>query len=163
MLEGLQTLVVRPRHPHDDPFILELAKTAFGRYATAPARTVARLVRDPAARTYVAAMGQRTLGIAIVSVTRVRPWGPYPDPALAHLDAIAVASDARRLGIGQALLTRAEDHAAERGAVSMSLMTATDNHPARRLFSRTGYVELMERSGVYAGGRAAVHMFKPLG
>ena len=115
MLEVTQTLVVRPRHPKDDAFILELARSAFARYASAPARTVARLVRDPAARTYVAVAGARTLGIAIVSVTRVRPWGPYDDPALAHLDAIAVASDVQRHGIGRALLTRVEDHAAERG------------------------------------------------
>ena len=163
MLEVTQTLVVRPRHPKDDAFILELARSAFARYASAPARTVARLVRDPAARTYVAVAGARTLGIAIVSVTRVRPWGPYDDPALAHLDAIAVASDVQRHGIGRALLTRVEDHAAERGAVSLSLLTAVDNDAARRLFSRAGYVELLERDGFYAGGRAAVHMFKPLG
>lgn len=163
MLEGPQTLVVRPRHPADDAFILELAIAAFAPYAVAPARTVARFVRHPAARTYVATAGARMSGLAIVSVTRVRPWGPFANPSLAHLDAIAVASDARRHGIGRALLARAENHAIDRGAVSMSLMTAIDNHAARRLFTRSGYVELLERDGVYAGGRAAIHMFKPLG
>jgi len=161
-VQGLDTLVVRPRHPDDDRFILELARRAFALYASAPAQTVVRLVRDPTARTFVATAGELPLGMAVVSVVRARPWGPYDDPALSHLDAIAVAPEARRRGIGRALLQRAEQHAAERGAVSMTLMTAIDNHAARRLFRRAGYLELLENDGVYAGGRAAVRMLKPL-
>jgi ribosomal protein S18 acetylase RimI-like enzyme len=59
-------------------------------------------------------------------------------------------------------LRHVERYAAERGAVSLSLLTAVDNRPARRLFRSSGYIELLRRPGVYAGNQEGVRMYKPL-
>jgi ribosomal protein S18 acetylase RimI-like enzyme len=123
---------------------------------------VSRLVGDPRARTFVAESRELTLGLAVVSVERHRRWGPFDEPRLAHLDAIAVAPEARRRGVARTLLAHAERFASRRGALSMSLMTAVDNSVARKLFAACGYLELVELGAVYAGRTDAVRMFKPL-
>ena len=50
-----------------------------------------------------------------------------------------VASSARKLGVGRALMERATQHAHETGADSIILETAADNHAAQRLYERLGY------------------------
>ena len=50
-----------------------------------------------------------------------------------------VAPQARKLGVGQALMDRATQHAQETGADSLILETATDNHTAQRLYEKLGY------------------------
>ena len=50
-----------------------------------------------------------------------------------------VAPQARKLGVGRALMDRATQHAQETGADSLILETATDNHTAQRLYEKLGY------------------------
>jgi len=52
---------------------------------------------------------------------------------------MAVEPDARREGIGSALLAAAEDEARRRGLPYMSLMVTEDNEAARRLYEGGGY------------------------
>ncbi|MEW4288471.1 GNAT family N-acetyltransferase [Rossellomorea marisflavi] len=55
------------------------------------------------------------------------------------LNDLFVAKDARRKGVGDALLQAARAHALETGASSISLSTAPDNLEAQRLYERNGY------------------------
>ncbi|KON84928.1 acetyltransferase [Rossellomorea marisflavi] len=55
------------------------------------------------------------------------------------LNDLFVAKDARRKGVGDALLQAARAHAVETGASSLSLSTAPDNLEAQRLYERNGY------------------------
>ncbi|USK93017.1 GNAT family N-acetyltransferase [Rossellomorea marisflavi] len=55
------------------------------------------------------------------------------------LNDLFVAKDARRKGVGDALLQAARAHALETGASSLSLSTAPDNLEAQRLYERNGY------------------------
>jgi GNAT superfamily N-acetyltransferase len=49
-----------------------------------------------------------------------------------------VDADARRLGIGRALIEAAAEIARSRGAHSLEWSTAPDNHTAQRLYDKTG-------------------------
>ena len=62
---------------------------------------------------------------------------------------IAVAPDARRQGLGQALLARFEQTAAQSGAARAFLEVAADNVAARALYARAGYGEIARRTGYY--------------
>lgn len=55
------------------------------------------------------------------------------------LNDMFVQEEARKLGVGQLLLTRARDFARESGAQSISLETAPDNMAAQRLYEKNGY------------------------
>ena len=50
-----------------------------------------------------------------------------------------VAENARRRGVGRALMERSERLARETGAVGLTLSTAVDNLRAQHLYEATGY------------------------
>lgn len=51
-----------------------------------------------------------------------------------------VAGDARRRGVGRALLEAARQHAEQTGAVRMELATATTNTAAQQLYEQLGWI-----------------------
>ena len=55
------------------------------------------------------------------------------------LNDLFVAPKARRLGVGEALLTAAADHARQLGAVRLSLNTDVQNLPAQALYAAMGW------------------------
>lgn len=55
------------------------------------------------------------------------------------LNDLFVASDARRLGVGRALLERAREFAASTGARGLTLKTAVDNYSAQSLYESAGW------------------------
>jgi GNAT superfamily N-acetyltransferase len=60
------------------------------------------------------------------------------------LNDLYVAAEARRLGVGEALLERARQWALETGAKGLELATATDNFPAQKLYEKTGWKKDLE-------------------
>lgn len=74
----------------------------------------------------------------------------------AELLTVAVAPEARRRGVGAALVTAACVAALMRGATSMHLEVAEDNAAARALYRRLGYEEAGRRAAYYAGEGGAV-------
>lgn len=56
-----------------------------------------------------------------------------------QLNDLFVAPMARRLGVGEALLKAAEDHALQMGAVRLSLTTNVQNLPAQALYESMGW------------------------
>lgn len=63
---------------------------------------------------------------------------------------VAVAPEARRRGVGAALVNSAGVTALVRGAATMHLEVAEDNEPARALYKKLGYAEAGRRPGYYA-------------
>lgn len=55
------------------------------------------------------------------------------------LNDLFVAPTARKHGVAQALILRAQDFAKQRGAKGLMLETAHDNLPAQRLYERLGW------------------------
>jgi len=56
------------------------------------------------------------------------------------LNDLYVDASARRLGVGEMLLQKANEFAVETGAKSISLSTAPDNAYAQRLYEQNGYI-----------------------
>ena len=70
----------------------------------------------------------------------------------AEIITIAVAPQARRRGIGTALIEAATREAASRGAARLFLEVAEDNFPARRLYDELGFLPVGKRRAYYARG-----------
>ena len=70
----------------------------------------------------------------------------------AELLTLAVASEARRQGLGAALTTDFAEAAQRLGAVTAFLEVASDNAPAQALYQRQGWVEAGRRRNYYAPG-----------
>jgi ribosomal protein S18 acetylase RimI-like enzyme len=160
-MKPVGVVTVRPRTAADDEFIAGLARPSFGRYSQAPAQTVASMIRAPAARTVVAESRGRLLGFAIVSFEKLKnSFGPWAQPVLASLDAIAVDENVQGGGVGRALLAEVERLARERQAVSLTLRTATANTRAQALFRRAGFQLTAPIAGLYRGGQNGLAMAK---
>lgn len=74
----------------------------------------------------------------------------------AELLTLCAAPEARRAGVGRALLAAALKHARASGARVMHLEVAVDNDPARALYDAAGFVSVGRRAGYYQVGDAAV-------
>ncbi len=65
---------------------------------------------------------------------------------------LAVAPEARRQGVGEALAAAACAAAVSRGAAAMRLEVADDNAAARSLYAKLGFEEVGRRRGYYTSG-----------
>ena len=70
-------------------------------------------------------------------------------PEDAEILTIGVAPDARRRGLGRALIADLVKRARQRGARRLLLEVASDNEAAIALYSSTGFILLGERPGYY--------------
>jgi ribosomal protein S18 acetylase RimI-like enzyme len=161
--ERVSTLVVRPKRAADEPFIASLSAAAFGPYSHQAAGSVSRMMKASGSRTLVATLDEVPVAMAVMELRRTRgPFGPFDDPAVAHLDAIAVLPARQGEGIGGCLLEAALELAESEGAVAMTLMTAARNQRARYLFEAKGFVVLAALDDVYAERERALMMHKAL-
>jgi [ribosomal protein S18]-alanine N-acetyltransferase len=99
---------------------------------------------------------------------------PDPAPALVgfivaetrrktgHVITIDVVAEARRAGIGSALLHAAEVQLLKAGAVSVALETPVDNIAAIRFYKQQGYFVEKTVAGYYSGRLDALIMTKDL-
>lgn len=83
----------------------------------------------------------------------VLAWAAAGD---AEVLTVAVVPEARRKGVGAALVTAAGVAALVRGAAHMHLEVAEDNAAARALYAKLGYEEAGRRHAYYAGEGGAV-------
>ena len=79
-----------------------------------------------------------------------------------HIITIDVVAEARRLGVGSALLTAAEDQLREAGAEVVTLETAVNNDAAIRFYKEKGYFVEKTVHGYYSGQLDALEMVKEL-
>lgn len=109
------------------------------------AAEIARLMQNAA----VFALISRASGIQGF----VMAWAAAGD---AELLTVAVVPEARRKGVGAALVTAAGVAALVRGAASMHLEVSEDNLAARALYLKLGYEEAGRRHAYYAGEGGSV-------
>ncbi len=130
--------------------IVTLERAAFGDDAWSIALVDAELLQGSAA--VVDADGE------------VLGWVAVRGDEPADLTRIAVHPDARRRGLGRALLGMAADLARLEGADRMLLEVAATNAPALQLYRSAGFVEISRRRGYYRPGVDALVMeLAPLG
>jgi ribosomal protein S18 acetylase RimI-like enzyme len=79
-----------------------------------------------------------------------------------HIITIDVIEEARRLGVGSALLAAAEDRLRENGAAAVELETAVNNEAAIRFYKQKGYFVESTVRGYYSNQMDALVMGKAL-
>jgi ribosomal protein S18 acetylase RimI-like enzyme len=79
-----------------------------------------------------------------------------------HIITIDVVAEARRLGVGSALLAAAEAQLREAGAAAVALETAVNNEAAIRFYKEKAYFVEKTVPGYYSGQLDALVMVKEL-
>jgi len=147
------TAVLRTGGPADAAFVAELARTAFRDYGEYE-RVLPRWLGARGVATVVAEEDGAPAGFAMLGMRPGLHLG-RPD---AELLAVAVATPARRRGIGRALV-REVIVIAERWRVrGVRLHTADTNLVAQRLFTGEGFLAEASRRGFYPNGQGALAM-----
>ena len=80
----------------------------------------------------------------------------------AEILTVAVAADARRRGLGRALLDAAMRDAQARGAATLHLEVAANNDGARKFYAAAGFVETGRRARYYPDGADALLLSRAL-
>ena len=79
-----------------------------------------------------------------------------------HIITIDVVAQARRTGVGSALLRAAEEHLLRAGAVAVALETPVNNEAAIRFYKQKGYFVERTVTGYYSNQLDALVMTKEL-
>jgi ribosomal protein S18 acetylase RimI-like enzyme len=102
-------------------------------------RLIPMLREHPTSLVLLAFDGAAAVGLAIgfwgMSSFRARP--------LLNIHDLAVRPGYRGKGVGRALLTAAEDRARDRGCCKLTLEVQDDNAPARMLYDRFGFRDVV--------------------
>lgn len=141
------SLQVRPARPDELPAILEIERAAFGAHAWTEAMLSGALSAAPDLF-LVAREGEVLVGHAIGQVAG----------DVGEVLELATAPQARRRGVGAALLEALEGALRARGAVELWLELRADNAAAMALYRRQGYAITGRRPRYYADGMDAVLM-----
>ena len=150
----------RMAEPADRPFVARLGEAAFGHLGPGYGALLGGWVGAAEVATLVATSGGQPAGFAML--------GLYEHERVVRADllALAIVPEARRLGIGRALLDRAialaERCAIERGAIELRLSVAEDNAAARALFSRAGFTPAEDEVHSYENGQVALRLRRAL-
>ena len=78
------------------------------------------------------------VGMALAEPGRFDDGAGEPDPSLLHVSMVFVHPAAQRSGVGLPLLLHVFDVAGSQGYQRVTVWTAEDNTPARRLYERAG-------------------------
>jgi ribosomal protein S18 acetylase RimI-like enzyme len=109
--------------------------------------SVERLIEDPATE-YL--LGAPSAGAPAAGVVQLRyRWSVWRAAEDCELEDLFVSADARRSGLGRALLAAAIERARERGVRRIALDTAERNEAAVALYRSFGFSD-----EAYEGGRA---------
>jgi ribosomal protein S18 acetylase RimI-like enzyme len=118
------------------------------------ARLIPGLKAHPTTRVWLAFDEGQPIGLCVgfigFSTFQARP--------LINIHDLAVVPGRRGGGVGRALLTAVEKHARDSGLCKLTLEVQDDNHPARRLYERFGF-----RDVVYGDSGPTRFLSKTLG
>jgi len=127
---------VRPMTAADAPMAAWLAATALEGVSEGAWR---HLLKDSARRAWVAEVNGRVAALEAVAEAA----------DVVEIEHLAVAPEARRRGIGTALVAHVLNAAAARGAAEVHLDVRRRNRAARDLYARLGFVEVGMRPRYY--------------
>ncbi|MGU7781745.1 GNAT family acetyltransferase [Burkholderia sp. PU8-34] len=128
-------VAIRPFDHADTDAVLAVWRDAFPQYSEAaaphrdPLRSIELKLATQPELFFVAVCGARVVGTLMAGFDGHRGW----------LYSFGVASDARRLGVGRALIAHAEDALAARGCLKINLQVLPGNDDACRFYAALGY------------------------
>ncbi len=117
-------------------------------------RTIAGLKSHPTSAVYLAAVGDRPVGLAVCFVG----FSTFAGRPLLNVHDLIVEPDYRRRGIGRKLLEQIEADAQRRGCCKLTLEVRQDNTPAKSLYRRHGFLAAQPDNGQPDKGQP-VHEF----
>ncbi|MGS0893779.1 GNAT family acetyltransferase [Burkholderia stagnalis] len=130
------TVAIRPFERADTDAVLAVWQDAFPQYEAAgapphrdPLRSIELKLATQPELFFVATSGARVVGTLMAGFDGHRGW----------LYSFGVANDARRLGIGRALIAHAEAALAARGCLKINLQVLPGNDDACRFYAALGY------------------------
>lgn len=103
------------------------------------ARLIAGLRATPTARVWLALDGPTPVGVCVAFIG----FSTFQALPLLNVHDLAVLATHRGRGVGRALLSAAEAHARELGCGKLTLEVQDDNTPARRLYERFGFRDVV--------------------
>jgi ribosomal-protein-alanine N-acetyltransferase len=109
-------------------------------------------MRRPGSFTLVAEAATGILGFVVAETRR----------KTGHIITIDIVAEARRAGVGSALLRAAEEQLLRAGAVAVALETPVNNEAAIRFYKRHGYFVEKAVAGYYSNHLDALVMTKEL-
>lgn len=133
-------VTVRPAAEEDDAALLAIDRVAWDASSGFPS------YQDSLPDTFFARSGPEAHLVAeydgvVVGYLRLQDKYPFPEGSgVLTINGLAVAPDARRLGVANALMEATTEEARRRGARKVSLHVHGVNQAARRLYERHGYV-----------------------
>jgi ribosomal-protein-alanine N-acetyltransferase len=130
-------LTLADAEPNDLPAVTAIERSSFGDPWSE--RSFHALLSEPAATFRVARQAGRVLGFVVL----------YTAADEAELANLAVAPDARRQRVGEALLREVLEIARTRGAVDVWLEVRCSNAAARALYAKHGFTEVGTRTRYY--------------
>jgi ribosomal protein S18 acetylase RimI-like enzyme len=152
-MDQANCVVATRRATPDDVKPIEALETRAFASDRLSARSLRDYLKSPAATVLVAEDDAgRLAGYAIVRFRRAT--------SVARLYSIAVAEDARGRGVGEQLLTAAEDEARRRGDLFMRLEVRADNASAIALYERLGYKAFGRHMDYYEDHAEAIRLEK---
>ena len=135
---------IRPARPEEHDALGRLTLEAYRTVGDWSAAYEAELVdvahRAEHAIVLVAADGDALLGCLTLVLPGPNVLSEHREPAAASIRMLAVASEARGRGVGEALTRTAVEQARDAGAATMVLHSATTMTAAHRLYGRLGFV-----------------------
>ncbi|CAB3756982.1 acetyltransferase [Burkholderia sp. MSh2] len=129
-------IAIRPFERADTDAVLAVWRDAFPQYDEDgapphrdPLRSIALKLATQPELFFVATSGTRVVGTLMAGFDGHRGW----------LYSFGVANDARRLGVGRALIAHAERALAARGCLKINLQVLPGNDDACRFYAALGY------------------------
>ncbi|HHX4058434.1 MAG: GNAT family acetyltransferase [Burkholderia contaminans] len=129
-------VAIRPFERADTDAVLAVWRDAFPQYEDAdapphraPLRSIELKLATQPELFFVATSGARVVGTLMAGFDGHRGW----------LYSFGVSNDARRLGIGRALIAHAERALAARGCLKINLQVLPGNDDACRFYAALGY------------------------
>ncbi|WP_193098888.1 GNAT family acetyltransferase [Burkholderia sp. Z1] len=129
-------VAIRPFERADTDAVLTVWRDAFPQYEEAdapphrdPLRSIELKLATQPELFFVATSGARVVGTLMAGFDGHRGW----------LYSFGVANDARRLGVGRALIAHAESALTARGCLKINLQVLPGNDDACRFYAALGY------------------------
>ncbi len=143
---------IRPFEKADFDTLWRIDQACFDPQLAYSRPEMAFYIRRPGSFTLVAEGDGGVLGFVVAEIRRKS----------GHIITIDVVAEARRSGVGSALLRDAEDRLLRVGARAVALETPVNNEAAIRFYKQKGYFVEKTVTGYYSGQLDALVMTKEL-
>jgi len=147
------SITIRDFRPEEIPRMHEIDLICFPDYMAYSRAELVFFLKHPAAITRIAERGGEIAGFAV---------GGREPGARAHIITLDVVPEARRCGIGAALMAALHEAFRERGVAQVVLEVATGNEGAQRFYVELGYERKNLLRGYYKNRSDAYQMMRQL-